>query len=154
KRMPDLGRIRRTVDPVVFFRKVDPYDARRVVRTRLYGGAAVGLLRVPKEPRIVVEFWISPDAVNLPFADWKRVVLTADCGYIECEEFARAVVRAHRALALADDDTGRLSRRHGEHVGDTQLHSCLAEIRIRIEGAHQFGARVKSFGESFERGRV
>ena len=88
------------------------------------GGSVVfssSALRVPEEVRVVVELGVSGDALDLPVADRKGIVLAADRRRIPGEDPPLRVVRGDGAVRLRHDDSRGLSRRRAATLFGTTI---------------------------------
>src|SRR5690242_15173119 len=73
----DSRRLRGSVQAVVLFAQIDPYNSYWVVWSRLDRGLRVGRLCVPEQIRVVLEVRHPGDRANLPLPDWQGVMAAA-----------------------------------------------------------------------------
>src|SRR4030095_14642042 len=76
-RLADFRRLRRPVDAVMFLRQVDPHDAHGIVRARR--DLRLRMLRggIPEQLRVVVEYRVLRDSLDLPRTQRERIVFAA-----------------------------------------------------------------------------
>jgi hypothetical protein len=114
----------------------------------------VGGIGVPEEIRVVREDRVPRDALDLELTEGQRVVLAAERRRVAGERLAVAVERPHREVLLVDDDGFGLRHRRASHVRNHDRLAHAAPGYAGIEAFEKPWARVKPFGDRFERGRV
>ena len=72
--VPDLRRLRRSVNAVMLFREANPDDAHWIVRARVNFRRRILFLGIPEKVRVIKEPGVAFDACDLPCPHRKRIV--------------------------------------------------------------------------------